>query len=129
MRAMRDNPRLKFDLPAVSSRELPSVSERFFAVYEHSGERIYISENGLFLASIQAYILYTELAGATCFHDGEVLLDAVVLQMNDGRSIRLNVSGHDGRVHDAHAFVRFLMRTLEDRLANASAVEAKRSVD
>jgi tartrate dehydratase beta subunit/fumarate hydratase class I family protein len=47
--------------------------------------------------------------------DDNVLLDGVMLTMRDDSEFKINMSGHDGNIYDAHAFVRFLMRTLEDK--------------
>lgn len=97
--------------------EATDDSHPCFAIYENPGERILISEDGLHVESLNADIRYSDIAKATCLVDDEVLLDGVMLFMKNGQHIKVKMSGHDGKFYDAHAFVRFLMRTVEDRIS------------
>ena len=109
IRAMKKVRRAKiFD--ACSRSNLP-----YFAVYENINEHILISENQIFLVNEKKVIEFSEIKQATCLVDDLVLLDGVMLYLKDGCCIKIGISGHDGNQYDAHAFVRFLMRTLEDR--------------
>jgi hypothetical protein len=87
----------------------------YFAVYKNGDEEIFISENEIFLNDQKTNINYSEIKKATCLVDDNVLLDGVMLTMRDDSEFKINMSGHDGNIYDAHAFVRFLMRTLEDK--------------
>jgi len=97
------------------SDENYSVPPPYFAVYENLDERILVSEDGIFLDKCKKNIQYSEIERATCMINDDVLLDGVMLFMKDGRNLKVDVSGHDDRIYDAHSFLRFLMRTLEDR--------------
>lgn len=87
----------------------------YFAVYKNGGEEIFISEDEIFLSAQKINIKYSEMKKATCLVDDNVLLDGVMLTMSDDSAFKINISGCDGNIYDAHAFVRFLMRTLEDK--------------
>lgn len=87
----------------------------YFAAYKNGDEEIFISEDGILLSAQKTNINYSEIKKATCLVGDSVLLDGVMLTMKDDSTFKINISGHDGNIYDAHAFVRFLMRTLEDK--------------
>ena len=99
--------------------ECEQASLSFFAVYENAGEKILISEDGVFLPHQNVFIHYSGIKQATCWVNDDVLLDGVMVYMKDGSRIKIEISGRDeSNRYDAHSFVRFLMRTLEDRSVN-----------
>jgi len=106
IRAMKQSSRVRFG----DGADLP---DPWFAVYENFSEKIYVSELGLNFNGVD--ILYENIVKATCLVGDEVLLDGVMVSLKGGGGIKIPISGHDANWYDAHAFVRFLMRTVEDR--------------
>ncbi len=88
-------------------------------------EVIKISEDGLFVEPVNFSINYSDMLSATCFVNDEPLLDAVLINIKNGDVFKLKISGHDRNFYDAHSFLRFLMRTIEDRKAQSIAPPSK----
>lgn len=116
IRAMKKIERVKIFNDDDSSR-VP-----YFAVYKNGSEEIFISEDEIFLSTQKININFSEIKNATCLVDDNVLLDGVMLTMRDGSTFKINISGRDGNIYDAHAFVRFLMRTLEDKYSKIDII-------